>query len=139
MITNFGFHSAQGSCLFPRTLHSAHCCVSSVCVCVLSCLSSICILLFVSSTVSLLFQVGDVMLGRLVDQSLPHPLPDCSEPVRASYVANIRRQFAGQPATHVWGNTLPVLRESDLFLANLETSVTGRSKDRITLAYLYCA
>lgn len=44
---------------------------------------------------------GDVMIGRLVNDHLRHAL-----------------------ATHLWGNTLPLLRSTDLNLINLEAALT---------------
>jgi poly-gamma-glutamate capsule biosynthesis protein CapA/YwtB (metallophosphatase superfamily) len=68
--------------------------------------------------------MGDVMLGRLIDQLFPMHV-DCAEEAR------IVDSFRGQQA-HLknygsetpWGNTLPLIRSGDLNVINLETSVT---------------
>lgn len=72
-------------------------------------------------TISLL---GDVMLGRLIDQLLPHHV---DEPEEARHVASIRQnrpELRDYSASSPWGNTLNLLGRSDLILANLETSAT---------------
>jgi len=85
-----------------------------------------------------LLLTGDVMLGRGVDQVLPHPgAPELREPRVASargYVA-LAEQESGpipRPASfaYVWGDALEELERAapDLRLVNLETSVT-RSDD----------
>ena len=45
--------------------------------------------------------IGDVMLGRLVSEQIPH-----------------------RPPESFWGNTLPILRSADAVLANLECAIT---------------
>lgn len=64
------------------------------------------------------------MLGRLIDQLLPHHV---DEPEDARHVLNIRRHQADlhdYDTASPWGNTLSLLHQSDLILGNLETSVT---------------
>lgn len=68
--------------------------------------------------------LGDIMLGRLIDQLLPNHV---DEPEEARHVANIRRHqpdLRDYEAASPWGNTLPLLKQSDLILGNLETSAT---------------
>ncbi len=85
-----------------------------------------------------LFLCGDVMLGRGVDQILPHP----GDPrLQESYIRDARGYVElAEAATGPipvpvdfgwpWGDALPVLRESapDVRVVNLETAVT-RSPD----------
>ncbi|MFF7371547.1 CapA family protein [Streptomyces tricolor] len=81
-----------------------------------------------------LFLAGDVMLGRGVDQILPHP----GDPVlREDYVRDAREYVALAEAAHgpvprpvpaawPWGEALPVLARAapDVRVINLETAVT---------------
>jgi poly-gamma-glutamate synthesis protein (capsule biosynthesis protein) len=81
-----------------------------------------------------LFLCGDVMLGRGVDQVLPHPGdPAIFEPGAGSahdYVRLAERRSGSVPAPvgfdYVWGDGLAELerRKPDLRLINLETAVT---------------
>lgn len=72
--------------------------------------------------------VGDVMLGRLIDQLLPTHV-HCPE--EAEHIANF---VAANPSlknygfASPWGNTLPLFHSSHLNLINLETSVTTHPK-----------
>jgi poly-gamma-glutamate synthesis protein (capsule biosynthesis protein) len=85
-----------------------------------------------------LFLCGDVMLGRGIDQILPHPSgPRLYEPeVRSAktYVELAGRANSPIPRpvdfAYVWGDALDALRrvEPDLRIINLETSVTKRSE-----------
>ncbi|KAL9617943.1 MAG: hypothetical protein Q9160_007309 [Pyrenula sp. 1 TL-2023] len=68
--------------------------------------------------------LGDVMLGRLIDQLLPTHV---HEPSEARHVAHFRSQNPDlKTYTHAtpWGNTLPLLHSSDLNFINLEIAVT---------------
>ncbi|ETN44488.1 uncharacterized protein HMPREF1541_10158 [Cyphellophora europaea CBS 101466] len=68
--------------------------------------------------------LGDVMLGRLVDQLLPDSVPSADD---AAHISNFRRQYPSlQSYTYASpsGNVLPLFRSSSLVLANLETSAT---------------
>ena len=75
---------------------------------------------------------GDVMLGRGLDQVLPHPgPPDLFEPwVRDArdYVRLAVRESGPIPApvdpAYPWGDGLEVLRGASLRLINLETAIT---------------
>ncbi|MBW8267942.1 CapA family protein [Caldovatus aquaticus] len=75
---------------------------------------------------------GDVMLGRGVDQILPHPSePTLHEPhVRSAltYVALAERANGPIPRpvgfAYVWGDALETMRQADARIVNLETSVT---------------
>ncbi|PKY03688.1 hypothetical protein P168DRAFT_327743 [Aspergillus campestris IBT 28561] len=73
---------------------------------------------------------GDVMLGRLIDQLLPHPVPNAPASER-SLIPHLRLQHAhlkNYTPSSPWGNALPLLlHESDLTLINLETAVTNTS------------
>lgn len=70
--------------------------------------------------------LGDVMLGRLIDQLFPAHV---HEPSEARVVSNIRSQaqyarLASYGPRSPWGNALPLLHEADLTLINLETAAT---------------
>ena len=81
-----------------------------------------------------LFLCGDVMLGRGIDQILPHP----SDPtLHEAHVRNARRYVAlaewrsgeiPRPVSHsyVWGDALAELerRRPDARIVNLETAIT---------------
>jgi len=81
-----------------------------------------------------LFLAGDVMLGRGIDQILPHPSdPRLYEPSMTSaeeYVELAEKANGPIPRpvdfSYVWGNALAVLRRErpDVRLTNLETSIT---------------
>lgn len=71
--------------------------------------------------------VGDVMLGRLIDQLFPTHV---DEPEDASHVANFVRshpQLKNYDHYSPWGTTHSLFLSSDLNLINLETSVTTGS------------
>jgi poly-gamma-glutamate capsule biosynthesis protein CapA/YwtB (metallophosphatase superfamily) len=82
-----------------------------------------------------LFLCGDVMLGRGIDQILPHPgEPHLYEPavsLATTYVELAERANGPIPRpvdfAYVWGDALEALRrvEPDLRIINLETSVTN--------------
>lgn len=68
--------------------------------------------------------LGDLMLGRLIDQLLPDHV---HEPEESRHIAGFRRSHPHlQDYNHAtpWGNTLSLLKASDLVLANLETAAT---------------
>ena len=68
--------------------------------------------------------LGDVMLGRLIDQLLPNHV---HEPSEARIIENVRRSnpaLRDYSAKTPWGSTLSLLQSSDLNIINLETSVT---------------
>lgn len=68
--------------------------------------------------------VGDVMLGRLIDQLFPTRV-DCPEEARI--VSSMRAQrphLQNFGSESPWGNALPLMRSGDLNIINLETSVT---------------
>ena len=85
-----------------------------------------------------LFLCGDVMLGRGIDQILPHPGdPRLHEPavtLATTYVELAERVNGPIPRpvdiAYVWGDALEVLRrlQPDVRIINLETSIT-RSTD----------
>lgn len=71
--------------------------------------------------------VGDVMLGRLVDQLFPQHVDNPREArIVASFVASYPqlRQYSHRTP---WGSTLPLFHAADLNLINLETAVTTQS------------
>ena len=68
--------------------------------------------------------MGDVMLGRLIDQLFPTHV---DEPSEARIVERVRLRtpsLNSYSPKSPWGNTLPLLYSSHLNIANLETSVT---------------
>lgn len=72
-------------------------------------------------TISLL---GDIMLGRLIDQLLPVHV---HEPQEARHVASMRSrhtELRDYDLKSPWGDTIPLLDRSDLVIGNLETSAT---------------
>ncbi len=86
------------------------------------------------STAIIIFMVGDVMLGRGIDQILPQPSdPVIYEPYlkdARDYVLLAERSSGPIPRpvdiSYLWGDALGVLRQikPDLRLINLETAVT---------------
>ncbi|KAL1987065.1 hypothetical protein VTN96DRAFT_4939 [Rasamsonia emersonii] len=82
--------------------------------------------------------LGDVMLGRLIDQLFPQHVYN---PEEASIVAAFRQRhpkLQGEytPA-HPWGSTLPLLQQADLNLINLETSATTHDEPWPNKAFNY--
>jgi poly-gamma-glutamate capsule biosynthesis protein CapA/YwtB (metallophosphatase superfamily) len=68
--------------------------------------------------------IGDVMLGRLIDQLFPTHV---DEPSEARIIDSVRRStpsLRDYSSESPWGNTLNVLQLGALNVANLETSVT---------------
>ena len=68
--------------------------------------------------------IGDVMLGRLIDQLFPTHV-DCAEEARI--VSSLRSQhphLKDYRPESPWGNALPLIQSGDLNMINLETSVT---------------
>ncbi|KAF2462965.1 polyglutamate biosynthesis protein [Lindgomyces ingoldianus] len=80
------------------------------------------------STRSQLNFVGDVMLGRLIDQLLPNHVR-CPEDARhvAHFVA-INPELRDYGFKSPWGNTIPLFHSANLNLINLETSVTNHHR-----------
>ncbi|KAJ5713436.1 uncharacterized protein N7483_010617 [Penicillium malachiteum] len=84
--------------------------------------------------------VGDVMLARQVDQLLPTSI---DSPRDARNVSDLKSKHpstlnenAYTPSAP-WGTTLPLLRSTDLFLINLETSVTTTNQAWPNKTYNY--
>lgn len=72
--------------------------------------------------------VGDVMLGRLIDQAFPTHV---YEPDEARIVESFKRSrphLMSYDARSPWGSALPLFEEADLNLINLETSVTDSAR-----------
>jgi len=67
--------------------------------------------------------MGDVMLGRLIDQMFPHHVHEPEEARIARSIMDAQDERPYGPETP-WGNTMPFLQQADLNLINLETSVT---------------
>lgn len=75
--------------------------------------------------------VGDVMLGRLVDQFFPEHVHNDNDRHSADHFMKKHPSILGHgkyTPSSPWGTTLPLLRASDLCLINLETSVTTTSE-----------
>jgi poly-gamma-glutamate synthesis protein (capsule biosynthesis protein) len=65
---------------------------------------------------------GDVMLGRLVNQVM----------------TRINTKEPGKGYTYVWGNMLPILRQNDINIINLETTLT-KSKKKVSKVFNFKA
>ena len=75
--------------------------------------------------------LGDVMLGRLVDQLFPQHVNNTHDEEIAAHFVRDYPSILGNgnyTASSPWGTTLPLLCASDLTLINLETSVTTSSE-----------
>jgi hypothetical protein len=68
--------------------------------------------------------VGDVMLGRLIDQLLPEHVNESEEIRTVDYFRRIYPQLNQYSRRSPWGNTLPLFNEADLNMINLETAIT---------------
>ncbi|KAF1815545.1 hypothetical protein P152DRAFT_505431 [Eremomyces bilateralis CBS 781.70] len=68
--------------------------------------------------------LGDVMLGRLIDQLLPHPLPPSPSTLPISTAITRSPSLTPYPLTAPFSTTLPLLLSSALLLLNLETAAT---------------
>lgn len=71
--------------------------------------------------------LGDVMLGRLLDQLFPTHNPNpVDQRIANTFITSYPSLLRGPSYTHAspWGTTLPLLRDSDLTLINLETPAT---------------
>ncbi|KAJ5159886.1 Capsule synthesis protein CapA [Penicillium canariense] len=74
--------------------------------------------------------LGDVMLGRLLDQLFPqHVTNDRDQPIADTFIKSYPSILANGNYTpsSPWGSAISLLRASDLCLINLETSVTTTS------------
>ena len=72
--------------------------------------------------------LGDVMLGRLIDQLFPVHVHEPSEARIASSFAASHTHLERYGPSSPWGNTLALFEEADLNIINLETSVTALSR-----------
>jgi poly-gamma-glutamate capsule biosynthesis protein CapA/YwtB (metallophosphatase superfamily) len=72
--------------------------------------------------------VGDVMLGRLIDQLRPTHVENPSEHEIVSGFARRMPMLSSYCARTPWGNTLRLFRSAHLNLINLETSVTTHDR-----------
>lgn len=71
--------------------------------------------------------VGDVMLGRLVDQLFPQHVDNPGEARIVSSFLGTYPQLRQYNHRTPWGSTLPLFHSADLNLINLETAVTTQS------------
>ena len=75
--------------------------------------------------------LGDVMLGRIVDQLFPQHVHNLREQHIAAHFIEQYPSLLGPghyTPSSPWGTTLPLLQSSDLTLINLETSATTTSE-----------
>lgn len=89
-----------------------------------------------------LLLVGDVMLGRLVDQLFPEHVDDPEHAEHATHFVQrhpeIGRSVAQSGHAFPWGTTLSLFRNADVKIINLETAVTLHpSKDPVNKAFNY--
>lgn len=68
--------------------------------------------------------IGDVMLGRLIDQLFPTHSDEPSQARIIDHLRTSRPSLRHYSPESPWGNTLNILRLASLNIANLETSVT---------------
>jgi len=72
--------------------------------------------------------VGDVMLGRLIDQLFPTHVDEAKDAVYAANFVRSHPQLKDYDYSTPWGSTYSLFLSSDLNLINLETSATTASK-----------
>ena len=72
--------------------------------------------------------VGDVMLGRLIDQLFPTCVNEPSEAKIVSSFVKSHPSMKQYNHSSPWGSTLPLFHSSDLNIMNLETSATAHSR-----------
>ena len=72
--------------------------------------------------------VGDVMLGRLIDQLLPTHVDEPSEQSLVSSFKSSRPSLSQYTYKAPWGDTLALFHQASLNIINLETPVTSSSK-----------
>ena len=75
---------------------------------------------------------GDVMLGRLVDQVLPHPTQDEDECGHLGEHFRDNLFYEALPTETAllrrpWGDTLDLFRSADCSIINLETAITAHN------------
>lgn len=78
--------------------------------------------------------VGDVMLGRLIDQLFPTHVHEPREAKISESFKHGNAHLSDYNRETPWGNTLRLLKEADLNIINLETSVTthdGKWPDKV--------
>lgn len=68
--------------------------------------------------------LGDVMLARLIDQLLPTHVSNTQDAQNAARIKTTHSSLKNYDSRSPWGTTLPLLRETDLLLINLETPAT---------------
>lgn len=88
-----------------------------------------------------LLVLGDVMLGRLVDQIFPKRVHNPEE-YRHAHMLMARNpakidELRQKGHKYVWGDLLPIFEKADLRIINLETSVTDSSKKWPQKAFNY--
>lgn len=72
--------------------------------------------------------LGDVMIGRLIDQLLPTHVHEPSEARAIEGFRSRTTKLLNYDYKSPWGNSIPLLKSSDLVLANLETAMTTHDK-----------
>ena len=68
--------------------------------------------------------LGDVMLARLIDQLLPNHVSSTKDSENATRIKSAHPSLQNYTPSSPWGTTLPLLKETDLLLINLETPAT---------------
>ena len=68
--------------------------------------------------------IGDVMLGRLIDQLWPQHVDNASLQSKIAHFIKHNPTLASYTHASPWGSTLPLFHSSDLNIINLETSAT---------------
>ncbi|EDP51861.1 scramblase family protein [Aspergillus fumigatus A1163] len=81
--------------------------------------------------------VGDVMLGRLVDQLWPQHVDNAHERRVVSYFIERYPYLSKYTHRDPWGSALPLFHNSDLNLINLETSATTTNDPWPSKAFNY--
>jgi hypothetical protein len=81
--------------------------------------------------------VGDVMLGRLVDQLWPQHVDNAHERRVVSYFIERYPHLANYTHRDPWGTALPLFHDADLNLINLETSATTTNDPWPSKAFNY--
>ena len=71
--------------------------------------------------------LGDVMLGRLIDQLSPTHVHEPGDAKHTASLVSSNPKLKGYGASSLWGSNLSLLQDSDLNMINLETSVTTSS------------
>lgn len=72
--------------------------------------------------------LGDIMLGRLIDQLLPKHVQERDDARHAASFRKSHSHLEDYDYSSPWGDWIPFFQHSDLVLGNLETSATTHSR-----------